>query len=86
MESRGKAPGQGSEGLRPPEADDILFLETNFLTKLSHKLGKFRLHGERQSVSYAKIGGGAQSHFSHTFTVGLGRLPLHVTWRRQDIE
>ena len=24
------------------------FSETNFLTKLSHKLGKFRLHGERQ--------------------------------------
>jgi len=35
---------------------------------------------------YAKIGGGAQSHFSHTFTVGLDRLPLHVSWRRQDIE
>src|SRR6218665_2452253 len=24
---------------------------------------------------YASIGGGAQSHFSHTFTAGLGRLP-----------
>src|SRR6218665_349111 len=43
---------RGSEGRSPPEADDILFFsETNFLTKLSHILGKFRLHGERQSVS-----------------------------------
>jgi len=28
----------------------------------------------------------AQSNFSHIFTVGLGQLPLHVSWRRQDIE
>src|SRR6218665_4062204 len=41
----------GVQGRSPPEADDILFSGTNFLTKLSHKLGKFRLHGERQSVS-----------------------------------
>ena len=40
---------RGSEGLRSPEADDILLFQTNFSTKLSHKFGKFRLgyvHGE----------------------------------------
>jgi len=35
---------------------------------------------------YASIGGGAQSHFSHTITAGFGRLPLHVSWRKHDIE
>ena len=44
----------------------FLISETNFLTKLSYKFGKFRLHGVRRGV-YASIGGGAQSHFSHTF-------------------
>src|SRR6218665_1610187 len=34
---------------------------------------------------YASVGGGAQSHFSRTFTAGLGRLPLHVNWRNQEI-
>ena len=33
---------------------------------------------------YASIGCGSQSHFSHTFTAGLGRLPLHVSWRKHD--
>jgi len=48
MGSRGKAPGQGSGGRIPPDADYFLISETIFLTKLSHKFRNFRLHGERQ--------------------------------------
>src|SRR6218665_483595 len=48
--SSGKAPVRGSEG-GPSEADNIFLFETNFLTKLSHKFRKFRLHGERGRAS-----------------------------------
>ena len=47
--SRGKAPGQRVRGTKFPRSWWIFLIsETNFLTKLSHKFGKFRLHGGRQ--------------------------------------
>jgi len=56
----GGAPGpgakplfRGSEGLRLSEADIFLFqrLISSLKIRLSHKFGKFRLHGERVNMS-----------------------------------
>ena len=58
-------------------------------------------YSESMHTTYVKIGpshqkiwrakerayaGGAQSYILYTFTAGLGRMPLHVSWRKQDIE
>ena len=84
MGSRGKV--RGSEGRSPPEADDnFLFRRLISLKNYHRNLGNLDYMASVRGV-YASIGGGAQSHFSHTFTAGLGRLPLHVSWRKQDIE
>jgi len=56
----------GSEGRNPPEADDIFFIsETNFLTKLSHKLGKLRL-----KIFVFFFGGGAKVHCQNGWSHG----------------
>ena len=56
MGSRGKALGQRSEGL-----GHFIFSDTNFLTKLSHKLGIIRLKyfflRRRSPKSVAKMDG-----------------------------
>src|SRR6218665_1438128 len=64
---------RGSEGRSPPEADDIFFFQRLiFLTKLPHKLGKFKLHDERQSVSMQRWEWGTVPLFKHfSPTVGL---------------
>src|SRR6218665_1200801 len=63
-----------------------LVSETNFLTKVSHKFGIFRLHGVLGSTSAPANNGGVGHiiHCSHAFrpTVGLGRHTLHDSWRR----
>ena len=44
-----QSPWSGVRGTKSPRSwCHFLISETNFLTKLSHKFGKFRLHGERQ--------------------------------------
>ena len=61
MGSRGKAPAwSGVKRTKSPEADIFLFQRLISFKQLSHKFGKFRLHGERGSTSapaYSGIGG-----------------------------
>src|SRR6218665_3213696 len=70
----------------PPEADDVFLFQRlislqNYLINLGNLDYMARVRGV-----YASIGGGAQSHFSHAFTAGPGRLPLHVSWRKHYIK
>src|SRR6218665_459591 len=64
------------------QRDEVLLkAEDIFLTKLPHKFGKFRLHGERESASvraYNRSVGHRPSLHTYTFTIGLGRHPLHI--------
>ena len=86
MGSRGKAFGQEVRGTKSPEADDIFFFQRLISSQNYHiNLGNLDYMASVRGV-YASIGDGAQSHFSHPFTAGLGRLPLHVRWRKHDIE
>ena len=50
--SGGRTP-TGVQGQNPGQrdkVDDSLISDTKFLSKLSHKFGKFRLHGQRVSM------------------------------------
>jgi len=56
----------------PSEADDIFVFQRLISLKNYHiNLGNLDYMARVRGV-YASIGGGEQSHFSHTFTVGLG--------------